>query len=161
MNLSRPITGRDVLFGFVAFFVLIFMANAALVYLALNSWTGLETEQAYARGVAYNRVLDADARQRELGWQSRVTVAVLPDGRVQVDVGLFDKRGVALRDLTVNARFIRPTHQGSDFSLPLRSVGEGRYVASFTPSLRGQWTVHVAAKRGEQTHVAEERVVLR
>jgi len=43
MRLSRPITGRMVLFGLVAFFGVVFAVNGTLIYFAIDSWSGLST----------------------------------------------------------------------------------------------------------------------
>ena len=43
--------------------------NGVFTYFALESFGGLETEQAYLKGLDYNRTLEAAAAQRERGWQ--------------------------------------------------------------------------------------------
>jgi nitrogen fixation protein FixH len=54
---------------FVGFFFLTFAVNGALVFFALNTWTGLETQHYWERGTAYNAALDGARQQRERGWQ--------------------------------------------------------------------------------------------
>lgn len=161
MKPIRRVTGKDVLWGFIAFFALIFAANATLVFLAMDSWTGLETEQSYSKGLAYNRILDADLRQRALGWHGSVVATSLPEGRARVHVGMSDKGGGALDGLVVTANFIRPTHHGHDFIQVLRAVGGGSYEAEFALPLQGQWDVRILASRGNKTFVLQDRVVLK
>ncbi len=43
MTAPRPITGRAVLFGLLAFFGVVFAVNGALIFFALDSWSGLTT----------------------------------------------------------------------------------------------------------------------
>ena len=45
------------------------LANGAMIWLAFATWTGLETEGAYQKGLAYNRTLEEAEAQAALGWQ--------------------------------------------------------------------------------------------
>ncbi len=161
MTAVREITGKHVLFGFLAFFGLIFVANAIFVYFALSSWTGLETRHHYNEGLAYNRILADSDRQKVLGWDVRIEVQALDDRRARLVVSLLDKNGGALSGVDVLSNFIRPTHEGHDFELPLQSLGGGRYAAEFAFPMAGQWDVRVTANRGEDRFLMQDRVVLR
>ena len=48
---TRPLTGKTVLIGFLAFFGLIFAVNGAFVYFALDSWPGLRYDSAAEAGL--------------------------------------------------------------------------------------------------------------
>jgi len=157
----RQITGKHVLFGMFAFFGLIFGANAIFVYYALSTWTGLETRQHYKEGVAYNRILAADEKQKSLGWQAIVDVQKMADGKARLIVKLVDKDGAGLDGMSVQSRFIRPTHEGSDFTAPMEAWGNGRYVADVRPPLSGQWDVRIDANRGGDRYLTQNRVVLK
>lgn len=161
MKKTHEITGKHVLLGFVAFFGLIFVANAIFVFLALDSWTGLETRQHYNEGLAYNKILAADERQKSLGWRVNVTVEPISDGKARLVVSLQDESGQALSGIDVQSSFFRPTHEGHDFVVPLHAVGEGKYAADFDLPLAGQWDVRVAAHRGKDRYLMQDRVVLR
>ncbi|MDP6343656.1 MAG: FixH family protein, partial [Alphaproteobacteria bacterium] len=56
---ERPLTGRDVLWLLLGFFALIIVVNGIFVVLALNSFSGVSTENAYRQGLAYNQTLQA------------------------------------------------------------------------------------------------------
>ncbi|MEX0814747.1 MAG: FixH family protein, partial [Dongiaceae bacterium] len=58
--------------------------NAALVYLALDSFSGLETEGAYRRGVAYDATLAAARAQGEMGWRVAIDATSLYGARTGV-----------------------------------------------------------------------------
>lgn len=154
------ITGRHVLAGFLAFFGLIFAANAVFVYFALNSWTGLETAKHYQEGLAYNRILAADDSQAALGWRARVDVENAADGRVRVVLYLEDKRGTPLEGAVVRSEIIRPTHEGYDLSARLLPLGNGRYGAEIALPLAGQWDVRVAAHADGRRYLLQDRVVI-
>ena len=60
---------RWIPYAFVAFFGVVLLANGTMIGLAFATWTGLETEGAYQKGLAYNRVLDRARAQAALGWR--------------------------------------------------------------------------------------------
>ena len=74
MKLTMPQTlnGYHVFGAFVAFFFVVFGVNLAMVFLALDTWSGLSTKDAYQRGLRYNTTLEAMAQKDALGWQDSV-----------------------------------------------------------------------------------------
>ena len=67
MRSDKPVTGRHVLMMMLGFFGVIFAVNGVFAFLAIDTFTGLETEQAYLKGLDYNRTLTAAAEQRTTG----------------------------------------------------------------------------------------------
>jgi nitrogen fixation protein FixH len=65
-----PITGRHVLYAMLIFFGVIFVVNGVFIYLARSTFTGVSTEDAYHKGLAYNDVIRAAGSQHTLGWQA-------------------------------------------------------------------------------------------
>ena len=59
---------------FAAGMTFVVAVNGVLVYFALGTWSGLVVERPYERGVQYNRVLEAVARQEALGWQFEIAL---------------------------------------------------------------------------------------
>ena len=57
-------TGRDtwIPWAFVGFFLVVFAVNGAMMTIAFKTWTGLDTENAYQEGLAYNDRLAEVAR---------------------------------------------------------------------------------------------------
>ena len=130
---------------FVGGFGVIIAVNAVLVVFSLSSWTGLETEDAYNKGIAYNEVLAAAEAQSARGWSAAMAYEA-----GSVEVTLTDKSGAGIAGLTVTAALIRPTHEGYDQTVTLAEVGMGRYAAPVTMPLAGNWDVRVRAEgRGE------------
>jgi len=56
---------------FFAMFAVIIAVNGVMVAFAFGTWTGLETDGAYEKGLSYNDTLEAARRQAALGWRSR------------------------------------------------------------------------------------------
>jgi nitrogen fixation protein FixH len=147
MNAPRPITGRTVLWGLLGFFGTIFAVNGVFVYYALDSWPGLGVQNAYERGLNYNKILDAAAEQAAKGWRSEV--AILEDGaRRRIEVRLTGKDGTPLAGLEVKAPLSRPTHEGMDAALKLAAVSPGIYDAELKLREPGRWNVEIKADSG-------------
>jgi len=152
MSTGRPITGRMVLVGMLAFFGVIFAANGALVFFALDSWPGLSTEKAYEEGVAYNRTLEAQAVQARLGWSSAVAFTATKKDGVGPAKGLLglrltgpNKSPVTGVDVRVHVR--RPVREGFDVTIALKETAPGRYAAPLAVALAGRWYADVDVRR--------------
>src|SRR4051794_15207153 len=61
-------TSRFIPWIFVAGMLTVVAVNGALIYFATTTWSGMAINHAYDRGLAYNQVLAAAARQEALGW---------------------------------------------------------------------------------------------
>ena len=134
-----PLTGRHVLAMIVAFFLVIFAVNGVFVYVSLNSHPGVISEDAYRKGLDYNRTLERADRQNARGWQTAVTL----DGGIVV-VSLKDRKGTPLTGLDVRGQARRPVHDRSDTALVLRETAPGRYSAA-TGLTSGRWELAVTA----------------
>lgn len=143
---GRIVTGRHVLFGMVAFFTVVLAANGVFVFLALNTWTGLSAENPYQRGIDYNEILDAAARQRALGWTGALSFALTRDGRGRLSLVVTDRQGTPVGNLAVKADIRRPTTADFDQAVTLTPSGAGAYEAELELPLRGQWDVHAVGE---------------
>lgn len=145
---------------FVAGMGVVVLVNVVLAYFAVTTWSGLETNNYYRRGLQYNEAI-ADAKlQRERGWQSALVVSPQPvDGRAfDVSVTFRDKAGAALDGLDVRVRAERPTSSGHDQEVTLTDVGGGVYSGRLALDLPGQWTMRVIAQRDTQLYQTAERI---
>jgi nitrogen fixation protein FixH len=158
----RTLTGRHVLYWILGFFAVVLAANGTFVYLALSTWTGLSTENAYQRGIDYNDVLDTAARQRALGWTGALSFAPAGDGRVRLSLAVTDRRGMPVDNLEVAADIRRPTNEDFDQAAVLAPGGAGVYEAELELPLRGQWDVRAIgeAQDGRRFEI-EERIWLK
>ena len=113
----RIITGRQVLFGFIVSFAVVFAVNGYMVYEALSTFDGLEVSNPYEKGREYNNDLNAMVAQKTLGWTSAINVE--DNGRdhdARLVVTFADKNGAPLKLLRIRAGFIRPVVGGMDQS---------------------------------------------
>ena len=163
MKLTMPQTlnGYHVFAAFVAFFVVVIGVNLVMVFLALDSWSGLSTEDAYQRGLRYNKTLEAMAHKDALGWQENlVFTSGTPHGpdmdsgesQGRITLEMRDREGNLLEGLIVAGQIWRPTNEGFDRPVTLQAVGAGRYAADVTFPLRGNWLVRLTARRDPNRH---------
>lgn len=142
---ERTITGRHVLIAMLVFFGSVIAVNGAFVVLALDTFSGLSTENPYQRGLAYNDTLRAAAEQRALGWTAQIEGTVIREGRARVAATFTDRAGRPIEHLDVGGTLRRPTREGLDRALALERVGPGRYAAEFDLPLAGQWDLALEA----------------
>lgn len=161
MTAEQPDTKRSMIpMAFFAFFAVVLLANATMVYFAVQSWTGLEYSGYYLKGLRYNDTLAAVARQEARGWSGEISVVELGHRRIDFAVTLRDRNGAGLTGARAIASFRRPTHAGHDFRVALQPVGIGRYGRTVTLPLAGQWQVHVDFERAEEIHKLAQRIVV-
>jgi nitrogen fixation protein FixH len=145
--------GRDrwIPWAFVAFFGIVLAANAIMIFAALDTWPGLETEQPYQRGLAHDAALRAAAAQAALGWHVDFAFEQTGQRTGAVRLDLTDRFGNMLRDAKVRLAFVRPTQGGHDVALDLPHHYGGRYLDEIELPLAGQWEarVYIVAAGGE------------
>lgn len=135
---------------FVLFFLWVAAVDTVMVTLAVRTHTGTVTDHPYEKGLAYNRVVQAETVQEKLGWAASID---LKDGRLRVAIK--DARGVVLTPDRLTARIRRPTQEGMDFEVTLEN---GEAPLSFP--LEGLWEIRIFARVGEQSYQQSKRVVI-
>jgi nitrogen fixation protein FixH len=133
--------------GFVGFFLVIFIVNGVMVYLALTTRTGMVAEHHYERGLHYNDYLAEAQAQTERGWKSTLTYA---DGKLTAS--LTDKAGKQLQQARVRVEFMRPTQAGFDFTVDLAPGANGIYMGEVKFSHPGLWTATLVASWNQQNY---------
>jgi nitrogen fixation protein FixH len=159
-ELTRTLTrdGRWIPLLFVAFFLVVFAANGAMVAVAVSTWTGVTTDTHYRDGVEYNDRLEAAADQAKLGWTVEVASEDAGPRRVDFSVGVTGPDGEALSPDDVSVVFWRPTHQGFDRTETLHPTGEGRYGAEIALPIAGIWDARITLHRGGHRYQTTKRI---
>jgi len=155
---GKPITGRTVLIGMVAFFGVVIAVNLVFVYFALSTWPGLTTQHAFEEGRDYNQTLESAARQEAMGWHSRVGLgAPTPKGRVLTLV-MTGPDGKPLTGMKVTAVLSRPVGEGLTVDTAMDEERPGLYGALVRLSALGRWEVliKVQAEDGRSYHMQHE-----
>ena len=99
---------------FVIFFAVIMTVDGVMATLAIRTNSGLVTDHAYEKGLAYNQVVSAKNAQDALGWKTDIAW----DGK-RVNVVLHDKKKDVIQPEKMQVRFTRPAQPGMDFEVDL------------------------------------------
>lgn len=136
----------------VLFFVVVVAVNVVFIRLSMTSWTGVVTEGAYDKGVAFNKVLQAQKVQDALGWRVTLDDSALlagADGVLRLEV--LDRQGGAVAAARVTGQLVRPIQQGNDLTFTMTESRPGHYEAPLHIALPGVWDLklHVEGAGGE------------
>lgn len=157
---SRMLSGKLVFFYLVAFFGTIMAVNGVLVYEALSTMSGLDTDSAYQAGRMFEHDVEMARAQDARGWQ--VDANLTPGGAgLRVDLTVRDANGRPISDLDAHAVFERPIDRRKDHALDLAVDGGGRFHGT-VDAAPGQWEVVLElSRRGERMFRSVNRYVLR
>jgi nitrogen fixation protein FixH len=157
---ASPSSGRWIPWAFVAGLALVIAVNAALIWFAVGSFSGLAEAHPYRAGLEYNRTLAEARAQEALGWQAELSLAPAGEpGVVRVTADLVDGDGRAIEGASVTAEFVRPAAKGHDRTALLAPEADGRYAAAVPLGLKGQWEVRLAVQSGGRSWQATRRVL--
>lgn len=161
-------SGRWIPWVFVGLFGLVLVANGTMITIAVSTFTGLETTNAYQKGLAYNEALAAKEEQAELGWQTTLDNEPVAGSKGAGSQGagteqtlaftLTDRVGNPITTARVEAIVVRPIQEGHDQTIAFESTGQGRYRASVDLPLPGQWDVHLSAEAYGKTYRLAKRI---
>lgn len=146
---------------FVAGFAIVIPVNGILIYFAVSSFTGLQTEGHYQRGLHYNEVLADERAQDSLGWTVGIDFQEIDAGRARLSVQATDKAGNPLNGADVTVRLVRPVQAGHDMNLTLAAAGDGLYATDVELPLRGQWDIQARINHPSGTYSTAKRIVAR
>jgi nitrogen fixation protein FixH len=156
----KPASGRWIPWVFVGAFGLIIAVNAALIWFAVGSFSGLAEAHPYQAGLEYNRTLAEARAQEALGWKAELSLAPAAEpGAVRVSASLVDGHGHAIEGATVEAEFVRPAARGHDRAALLAPQAGGGYAAIVPLGLKGQWEVRLVARSGGARWQTTERIL--
>ena len=152
-DLRLGLRGSHVLMILVGFFAIIVAVDGFMIYQAVTTFGGLETD-AYRKGLAYNERIEQETEQTSKGWHDEISVAGTP---ARLRVGLTDvaKDGVAGRRLV--ARVGRPATDRFDRTVDLVETRAGVYEAELGELSGGSWIVDLSAFNGADSAVPSYR----
>lgn len=143
----------------VAGFVLVIVVNGIMVYFAVASFTGLQTQGHYQRGLDYNEVLAAKTAQDGLGWSVEIDFMETGENEARLTVRASDRNGNPLDGAAVRVRLVRPVQAGYDMDVALAAEGDGLYDAKIELPLRGQWDILAQISHPSGKYSTAKRIV--
>jgi len=144
---------------FFVFFAVIFAVNFFYIYISQKTWRGLATDDAYQKGLHYNQILEAEKKQKELGWKMAISYRNLGENKGVLEIDLKDKNSQKISDAEIEVNFKRPTQEGKDFSQKLK-FRDGVFKADISFPLKGQWDFEIRAVRGEDVFQETDRNII-
>lgn len=149
---------RWIPYSFFGFFGVVLAVNGVMLAYALGTFNGLSVDGAYDRGLNYNETLAEFETQRALGWD--LDVAFAPDESRAGDlmVSAHDRAGNPLHQAAITASLIRPTQEGSDFTVALTEGAAGTYAAPIQLPLPGQWQLRLDIVHEDDSYRLERRI---
>jgi nitrogen fixation protein FixH len=142
------LTGRMVLAGLVAFFGLVAGVNAVMIYAAISTFGGVETESSYRAGLAFAREMASAQAQDARHWNVSAK-AVIEGKATVVEVMARDRSGQPITNLAATASLVHPTDRRADHAVPLVSDGGGLFRGT-TAATAGQWDLVIELSRDDE-----------
>jgi nitrogen fixation protein FixH len=134
--------GWHVLAIFLSMFLSVTAVNAFMIYRAVTTFGGLDTPDAYRKGLQYNREIADQRTQDALGW----TDAVKFDSKTgDLMVTYTGPGGAQLSELEVTAALDRPATTRFDQDIKLQPAGDGSYRADLAGLAPGTWILSLTA----------------
>lgn len=143
------LTGRHVLACLIGFFAVVIAVNGVFMHFAVSSFSGVETVDAYRKGLAYNQRLAEIAREADVGWRGKVGIE---QGRPVLM--LLDKLGQPVLGALVDGKIGRPSVDRYDRPMTFSAVGQGRYRADAAALEPGAWMLTLAVRPGNDARGA-------
>jgi len=158
---GRRWTGWTVLATLLVFFGIIFAVNGVMIYAALSTMAGVDTESAYQAGRQFEREAAAAKAQDARHWRVDARVTPAPDGARRLEIQAVDAAGLPVGDVAASAVFERPTDRRLDRTVEVVADSPGRFHGS-TALAAGQWDLVLElTRRGEQVFLSRNRIVLK
>jgi nitrogen fixation protein FixH len=132
------VTGRFVLVCLIGFFILVASINGVMLRLALKTFPGVDAENAYKAGLAFNAQIAAAEEQVRRNWHVDVSVSS-PGSRVQLDIRVKPGEGKLPGQLELKGKLAHPAVRSRDIVLEANDQqSPGRFVVPLDVET-GQW----------------------
>lgn len=157
-SLPRP-SDRWIPWYIVAFFVALISILVPMGIIAVRTHTGVVTEDAYEKGLAYNKSIQAGQQQAAMNWHGDLTLTPSAGNTIMARFHLVDSANKPLRHATVTLWLVRPMQAGFDQKMAMMAEPDGFYEAKTTLPANGQWEARVSALADGHDYQLVKRVV--
>lgn len=148
-------TGWYVVRRIVPFFGVMILANVVFAWFAFSTFTGIQVDNAYDKGINYNLVLE-QARERELlGWQIGVEVE-----NKAILITLFDKDGSLIEDADIEVMLFSLRSADDDQTLSVNSTSLGKFYMPYPEQVNGQWELRLKVNKEGKSVEYRRKLVL-
>jgi nitrogen fixation protein FixH len=154
------LTGWMVLVYVLSFFGIVVGVNGVMIYEALSTLRGVDTESAYQAGRMFEQDVAMLKAQDARHWQVDAKLKPFAD-RTNLELIARDEAGHVLTGMAAAASFERPTDRGLDRRITLTEDSPGHFHGQ-TELIAGQWDLVIEISRqGQPLFRSRNRVVLK
>lgn len=153
---APPLRDRLIPWYFVAAFAVVFAVNGVFVYVAVQSNSGVVTENPYKKGLDYNRTIEAAEAQEKSGLAGAI---VYDEGMIRFT--LTDAHGAPAEHARAEAYIRRPLSGAYDDRIALNTLPGGVFAAPYRFPLPGQWEITVNALWQQRPFQQTVRITVR
>ena len=143
---GRPLTGRTVLLILLGFFGVILGVNFYMATYAAKTFSGVDADDAYDSGLAYNKEIAAAKAQALLGWTVELN-RVNGAGVTQITVNVKDKDGKPVGGLDAAIDFYLPGDAEIRPPASPRPPSPKASIPARPHCAPGRWEVQVSLNR--------------
>ena len=139
----------------------VMVVNGVMAYFATSTFNGVITENAYEKGLSYNKTLEVARQQSDLNWKvdaQFTPAAVGHKGLVRLTYQ--DKDGNGVEGMDVQALVERPNVTGSEQRASFVGKGKGIYEIDIALPEGGQWDFDILAFANDATYQLQRRFVV-
>jgi nitrogen fixation protein FixH len=156
---APQLTGWVVLLYLLMFFGVVIGVNGVMIYEALSTMRGVDTESAYQAGRMFERDVAMIKAQDARHWQVEVKLTPAANA-TRLELVARDETGDVLMGVAASATFERPTDRGLDRNIAL-TEDSGQFRGK-TELIAGQWDLVIEISRqGQQLFRSKHRIVLK
>lgn len=151
--MRRELTGRHVIIILLSVFGVVFAVNGLFAYYAVSGFPGLETTDAYRKGLAFNQQIEKAETLKSLGW----SVTVTRDNPEAIRLRFQERDGAPLEVSDVAATLFHPTTESQDKTLEFSALSTGLVQAALDPSDKGKRELRITALAPDGRPIAFRR----
>ncbi len=137
--------GFHVLMIAITFFGSVITVDVTMAILAIKTFSGIEAEKPYERGLAFNRDIEAAKVQDARNWNVTQHVIREENGRAKFSVRFQDNMRMAIAGLDVSVHVKAPADAKQDLNVALNDLGAGLYEGMIEVK-NGEWILELVAK---------------
>jgi len=144
-NGPPALSGKQVVLGLAIFFGVVISVNAALIFSAVSTYSGMVADEPYRKGLQYNQRIAASSRQAGLGWHEQIRIT----DRDHIVLSLRQADGRPVSGLRIAGAIGRPSTNRQDLRLELTESSAGEYEARTAVLDPGTWLISLEARESK------------
>jgi nitrogen fixation protein FixH len=154
----RQLSGRQFLFGLIGAFAVVFAVNGLFIYLALDTFSGLDIDNSFVQGISFEEEI-----QEAHEWKVEIDPTDLGKNVVRINVEIARVDGRPASPYSMDAEVRRAVAANNDQDITLTETTPRHYVGEVALAGRGQWQIRVRGRNEDKAILfrADKRLYLK